>query len=177
MADRPHGLLAAFDTPEALVHAARHLREKGYSALDALTPYPVEGLKEPLRIKKSRIPIFAFIGGLIGGLSILGLELYSVLVDYPINVGGRPLASLTAFVVPAFECTILGAALTGFVAMLVGNGLPRLYHPVFNAPSFSLARGDRFYLVVGADDPQFDRAKLRRMFRTLHAVSIDEVAP
>jgi hypothetical protein len=175
-ASHPYGLLAAFASPEELVRAASRLRDRGYVAVDAFTPYPVPELAPLLEIPKSRIPFYAFIGGAIGAAGILGLQLYSVLVDYPIDVGGRPLASWTAFAVPAFECAILGAALVAFVGMIVGNGLPRLYHPVFNAPSFSFARGDRFYLIVGANDPQFDPDELQRAFRASQAVAVEEVA-
>ena len=89
----------------------------------------------------------------------------------------RPLASWTAFAVETFECIILGAALVAFFGTLAGNRLPRLYHPVFNAPSFSLAEGNRFYLLVRADDPAYDRGQLRRWLRSWHAVSIEDVAP
>jgi hypothetical protein len=175
-ASPPYGLLAAFASPEELVHAVARLRGRGYTALDTFTPFPVPELTPILALPKSRIPSFAFIGGAVGAAAILGLQLYSVLVNYPINVGGRPLASWTAFAVPAFECAILGAALVAVFGMLIGNRLPQLYHPVFNAASFSLADGDRFYLMVGGNDPQFDRTRLRRMFRTLKAVAVEEVA-
>ena len=172
-----YGLLAAFDTPEALLAAAERTRQRGFVALDAFTPYPVEGLPELIAVPKSRIPLWAFFGGAVGGIGIVALQLYSTTVAYPINVGGRPLASWTAFAVPGFECLILGAALTAFFGMLAGNRLPRLYHPVFNARSFSLANANRFYLLLGADDPTLDRAKLRRMLKTLHALSVEDVAP
>ena len=172
-----YGTIAAFDTPEALLSAAERARERGLTALDAFTPYPVKGLPELIGVNKSRIPVWAFIGGAVGGLGILGLMLYSTTVNYPINVGARPLASWTAFAVETFECIILGAALVAFFGTLAGNRLPRLYHPVFNAPSFSLARGNRFYLLVRADDPAYDRGQLRRWFRSWHAISIEDVAP
>jgi hypothetical protein len=173
----PYGLLAAFASPEELVTAATQLRETGYTALDAFTPYRVPELGPILELPNSRIPVFAFIGGALGAAGIMGLQLYSTLVNYPINVGGRPLASWTAFAVPGFECAILGGALVAFFGMLAGNRLPQLYHPVFNAQAFSLANGDRFYLMVGGNDPQFDRGRLRRLFRTLKAVAVEEVAP
>ncbi|HVY43888.1 MAG TPA: DUF3341 domain-containing protein [Hyphomicrobiaceae bacterium] len=169
------GMIAAFETPEALFAAASRARERGLTGLDAFTPYPVTGLPELIGVRKSRIPIWAFIGGAIGGLGIVGLMLYSTTIAYPINVGGRPLDSWTAFAVEGFECIVLGAAIVAFFGMLAGNRLPRLYHPVFNATSFSLASGDRFYLLVRADDPAFDRAHLRRLFRSWHAVSVEDV--
>jgi hypothetical protein len=171
------GIIAGFDTPEKLMHAATETRHRGYRALDAFTPYPVEGLARLLGARRSSIPLWAFFGGAICGLGIIGLELYSTTVNYPIDVGGRPLAAMTAFLVPAFECTVLGAALTGFFGMLIGNRLPTYYHPVFNAQSFSLADGDTFYLLVKAEDPRFDRARLRRLLKSLEARSIEDVSP
>jgi hypothetical protein len=171
------GVIAGFDTPEKLLHAATAAQGKGYVVLDALTPYPVEGLARVLGIRKSKIPIWAFIGGAAGGIGILALQLYSTLINYPINVGGRPLASMTAFLVPAFECTVLGAALTAFFGMLIGNRLPTYYHPVFNAQSFSLADGEAFYLLIGAADPHFNSHKARRLLKSLEAKTIEDVRP
>jgi hypothetical protein len=170
-----YGLLAGFETPEALLGAARRAREKGYTALDAFTPYPVKGLPEAVGVPASRIPLWAFIGGAIGGVGIVGLQLFSTTVNYPLDVGGRPLAAFTAFLVPGFECIVLGASLTAFFGLWAGNRLPTLYHPVFNARSYSMARGDRFYLLVAADDPQFDRGKLGRLLKGLEAVSLEDV--
>jgi hypothetical protein len=151
------------------------VREKGYTALDAFTPYPVEGLPEVVGVPRTRIPVWTFIGGAIGGLGIIGLQVYSTTVNYPLDVGGRPLAAFTAFLVPGFECTVLAASLTAFFGLWAGNRLPKLYHPVFNATSYSLANGDRFYLLVAADDPAFDRGKLSRMLKGLEAVSLEDV--
>src|SRR5438128_2472976 len=118
-----YGLIAAFGTPEALLAATRRVRDRGFTALDAFTPYPVTGLPELIGVKKSRIPVWAFVGGAIGCIGIVALMLYSTTVNYPINVGGRPLDSWTAFAVEGFECLILGAALTAFFGMLAGNRL------------------------------------------------------
>ncbi len=170
-----YGLLAAFATPEALLDAAAKAREKGTPPTDAFTPYPLEGLTELLDVRPSRIPVYAFAGGALASLGIIGLQLYSITVNYPLDVGGRPLDSWTAFLVPGFECVILGAALTAFFGMLAGNRLPQFYHPVFNAQSFSLASGDRFYLLFATSDPAVDRTRLRRLLRGLHAVSIEDV--
>jgi hypothetical protein len=170
------GLLASFADPQTLQVAVRGMQERGHQLLDAFTPYPVEGLARDLGGRRSRIPVYAFIGGALGAASILALQLYSTTVHYPINVGGRPLASWTAFAVPAFECTILGAALVTFFAMLVGNRLPRLHHPIFDARSFSFAGEDRFYLLVSGNDPSVDLSGLRTALGDLHALTVEEVA-
>ena len=148
-----YGLLAGFATPEALLAAAQRVRDRGYTALDAFTPYPVKGLPEVVGAPKSRIRLWAFIGGVAGGIGIVGLQIYSTTIDYPIDVGGRPLAALTAFLVPGFECIVLAASLTAFFGLWAGNRLPTLYHPVFNARSYSLAKGDRFDLTTRQPKP------------------------
>ena len=172
-----HGLLGVFDTPEALIAAGAGMRQRGYRQLDALTPFPVEGLDAALQLPQTRLPWIMLAGGIFGAVAIFALQSYSVLVAYPINVGGRPLFSWPAFLIPTFECAVLGAAISGFVAMLALNGLPRLYHPVFNAPDFSFARGDLFYLLVEGHDPKFQLEEVRRQLTELGARTVEEVAP
>lgn len=173
-----HGLLAAFDEPDRLREAAGRMRDMGYRRLEAFSPYAVEGIDEALgRTAKTRLPLAMLVGGIIGAAATYGLILWSVLVDYPVDVGGRPLHAWPPFTVLAFEGGILGAALTGFVGLLWANGLPRYYHPVFNAPSFTYAKGGRFWLLVEAADPAFDPERTRRDLLATGPASVEEVAP
>src|ERR1041385_8489514 len=147
----PFGLLAEFETPEALVEAAREARADGYRDLDAFTPFPVYELAGVLRLRDRRVPWLGLFGGLFGCALALGMQMFTNF-DYPINVGGRPLYALSAFMVVCFELTILFAALTPAIGMLALNGLPRLHHPVFSAPQFYRASRDRFFLFALATD-------------------------
>jgi hypothetical protein len=174
---RPVGLLATFREPEPLVRAIGALRTDGYSRLDALTPFPVPDLAEALRLRPTRLPLAMLLGGLAGALAALVLIYYSVEIDYPINVGGRPLNSWPAYLVLAFEGGILGAALTGFFGMLAGNRLPTYYHPLFNARGFTFADDDRFFLFVGCDDPRFRDVETRERLAALGAAAIEVVKP
>ena len=157
MADRPAGLLAEFESPEALITAARKARDVGYRSLDAFTPFPVEGLAQTLRIPAPKIGMIGLIGGLVGAAVALIMQCY-VSYDFPINVGGRPVYALSAFAVVTFELTILFAALATILAMLWQNRLPRLNHPVFAASRFHLASRDRFFLWINGDDARFDQS-------------------
>jgi len=175
MSGRSHGLLGTYREPEPLVAAAVALKRRGFSQLDAFTPFPVPDLDEALAADDGHLPLVVLAGGIIGAIAAYLLILYSVELDYPINVGGRPLDAWPAYVVIAFEAGILGAALAGFVGMLAGNRLPTYYHPVFNVRDFTFARGDRFYLLVRRQDALFDDAVIREQLAASGALAIEEV--
>jgi hypothetical protein len=165
-------LLAEFETPEALLDAARRARAEGYRAFDAFTPFPVYEINDILELRDRRILWLGLIGGIFGFALAIGMQLFTNF-DYPINVGGRPLYPLSAFAVVAFELTVLLAALTPAIGMLALNGLPRLHHPVFEAPTFRRASKDRFFLCVLATDDHFDAHKTRDFLQGLDPISIE----
>ncbi len=169
-----YGLLAEFETPEALVAAAERARKAGYRALDAFTPFPVYELNSIFALRDRRVLWLGLCGGIFGFLLALGMQLFTNF-DYPINVGGRPLYALSAFMVVCFELTVLFGALTPAIGMLALNGLPRLNHPVFAASAFYRASRDRFFLCVLASDAKFDPQKTRQFLRGLKPTSIELV--
>lgn len=173
-----HGIMAEFRTAEAVTTMARRLYLNGFRRMDAYTPFPVEGLDQVLHPRRRPwIPILIFLGGLVGAGYSYFLQYWAAVLNYPINVGGRPYNSWPAFVVPSFEVTVLFAVATAFFALLLFCGLPRLYHPVFNAPDFDRASQDRFLLCVEAIDPHFDAERLREIFERHEAVRVSLVPP
>jgi len=170
-----HGVLAEFDDPTALVEAARRAREAGYTRLDAFSPYPIEALNEALRLPRTRLPWIVFFGGLTGTVAGYGLQYWSSVIAYPLNIGGRPFHSMPSFIVPAYETTILFAAFAAVIGMILLNGLPRPYHPVFNVPQFAAASSDRFFLLIEARDPRFDQGATRRFLTDLKPLGVTDV--
>lgn len=167
-------LLAEFDSAEQLLAAVRQVRSKARgTVIEVYSPLPIEGLAELLEAPASRIPLAMLLGAIAGGVGTYALEWYAAVIDYPLNVGGRPLASWPAFLPPAIEMTILGAALVGVLAMLLGNRLPRLYHPLFAVPAFERASGDRFFLLLRPDAE--DSGASRALLQSLAPVSLSEV--
>ncbi len=170
-----YGLMAEFENPNELVAAARRAREEGYKKMDAYTPYPIHELTEALGIRPTRLPLLVLAGAVLGCATALGLQWFSATIHYPLNVGGRPLASWPMFIPITFELTVLFAALFAVLGMLGMNGLPQPYHPVFNAPRFALASRDRFFLCIEARDPKFDLDKTTRFLTNLGARVVSEV--
>ena len=170
-----YGLLAEFDGPAALVHAAGCARQAGYRRLDAFSPFPVEGLSEALEFRRTRMPLVMFLGGLLGCVGGFFMQYWIATTAYPISIGGRPLNSWPAFIPVTFELTVLISALTGVFGLLGLCGLPQPYHPLFNVPRFALASRDRFFLCIEATDPKFDRETTRRFLTDLHPREVAEV--
>ena len=175
---RLYGLMAEFHAPADVVAAAEATHAAGYRRVEAYSPYPIEALADALHLHHSRLPLLVLIGGVVGGLAGYGLQYWSSVIEYPMNIGGRPFHSWPAFIVPSFETTILFAALTAVLGMLALNGLPEPYHPVFNVPSFALATRDRFFLAIESRDPKFDEVETRRFLEGLAGVAaVAEVEP
>jgi len=172
-----HGLLAEFHAPAELVKAAQAVHAAGYRKVDAYTPYPMEELLDALHLHHTHVPKLVLGGGLFGLAAGWGLQYWASVIEYPMNIGGRPFNSWPAFVVPSFETTVLFAALAAVFGMLALNGFPQPYHPVFNVPSFSAASRDRFFLCIEADDPKFDRGATLEFLRSLGAADVQEVTP
>jgi hypothetical protein len=175
-APRRYGLLAEFATADALLDAVHRVHEAGYRQVEAFSPFPVEGLADAIGFHSHRVPLLTFLGGVVGGLGGYLMQWYAAAVDYPINVGGRPLHSWPSFIPITFELAVLGAALFAAFGMLALNGLPRLSHPLFTVPEFELASRNRFFLCLRADEPGFDDEQARQLLNELEPLKISEVA-
>lgn len=170
-----YGLLAEFRNEDALRAAARAAREHGYTRAEAYSPFPLEGMEDVVGLERNWVAPAALLGGLAGGAGTYFLQYYAAVIDYPINVGGRPLHSWPAFIPATFELTILGAAIAALVAMLVQNGLPRLHHPLFDVDEFESASRNRFFLCLPARDPVFAPGPARELLESLDPMLLREV--
>ena len=173
------GIIGVFDRPQAIKDAARHLRSLGFRQIEAYTPYPVDGLDQILRPDRRRpvLPLVMLAAAATGGAWGYFIQLWDEVLDFPINVGGRPHNSWPAFIVGTFEFMLLVAIAAGLFAMLASCRLPRLYHPIFNADAFGRASVDRFVLCVEARDPSYGTEHLRHIFERFGAERVAEVPP
>ena len=153
-----HGVMAEYDTGQALVDAARKTMAQGYTRVEAYSPLPIEDLNTIIHKTRTVLPKLVLAGGLTGMATGFALQYWASVIEYPMNIGGRPMASWTTFIVPSYELTILFSALTAAIGMVLLSGLPQPYHPVFNVERFSMASSDKFFLVIESKDPKFGAA-------------------
>ena len=170
-----YGLGAEYSEPESVTDAANMARKAGYTAIDAYTPFPVEGLDAALGLEPTRLGWVVLAAGILGGLAGFFMQWFANVEFYPLNLGGKPLNSWPNFVVITFECTVLISAFTAGLFMLGRNGLPRAYHPIFNTPNFEAATRDRFFLCIEATDENFDLVGTKDFLNETAPNAISEV--
>jgi len=169
-------MIAEFDTPSDLVRAAQTAYNAGWRRMDCYTPYPVEEAAEAIGFHKNKVSLITLVGGLMGLCAMFSLETWISTLAYPLNIAGRPTYSWPAFIIPAYEWTILFSGLSACFGMLALNGLPSLYHPLFNAPNFRTgATDDKFFLCLESTDPKFDVTETRAFLEAQGPVSVVEV--
>jgi Protein of unknown function (DUF3341) len=172
-----YGMMAEFSSPEALTAAAHKAKEAGYRQMDAYSPFPIEEVIEEIAPGDTGVPRLALIAGVLGALGGFALQYFGNVMDYPFLIGGRPLdiSNWPSMIPITFEMGILLAAFTAAGSMIVLNGLPMPYHPVFNAPRFERASQDAFFLCIESSDPLFDRSQTSQFLRTLQPLQVSEV--
>ena len=170
-----YGIMAEFDSAQRLLDAAKATHEAGYKKIDAYSPFPIEGLAEEIGFHHDEVPLVVLIGGIIGGLTGYSMQYWMSVIDYPLNLGGKPYHSWPSFIIITFEMTILFAGISAVLGMLALNGLPMPYHPVFNVPRFAMASKDRFFLIVFSSDKKYDPESTTKFLQQFNPRSISEV--
>lgn len=169
---RVGGMAGIFLDEHQCVEAAAKVREAGFKKFDAISPYPVHGMEEAIGIKRSNIPYVTFGAGLAGLLIGLWLTWWTSVVSWPINVGGKPLFSLPAFVPILFELTVLFAALASVSSLLYFCKLPQIDPPVID-PDLS---SHKFAIFIPENDKGYDEAKIKKLLSDLGADEVKKVA-
>ena len=167
-----YALVGEFENPERLKLAAEEARHAGFKVMDAYSPFPIHGLSEAIGFRDTKVPWTVFFFGLLGVTVGYSLQFYTSVIDYPMNVGGKPMNSIPAFIPVSYECTILFAAFSSAIGMFIYNRLPMPYHPIFNAKNFERASQDRFFLAVEATDPNYDADKIEKLMKSNGALEV-----
>jgi hypothetical protein len=172
--DTIYGLVAEFDDPTAFVEAAKAVRKHGYRRFEAYSPYPIKDLFKIVP-GGNLVPLIVLTGGFLGAATAWITEYYIAAIDYPINVGGRPLYSWPAFVPILFELTVLFASIGAFFGTLALCGFPRPHFPLFNLPQFAEVTSKRFFVCIESEDPIYDSRVTTRFLQELGPIGVWEV--
>ena len=175
MSVKTYGLIAEFDSPAAILAAAEKIRDAGYQRWDVFTPFPIHGLDKVMGLKNSLVGWFALAFGGGAFVTTMGLIWFCNAFDYPLIVGGKPMFSLPMSFVPSYILMILGGAVGAFVGMVALNQLPRWHHPLFGKKRFEMVSRDKFFLVIGSNDPKFSETETRKLLEQSGGVQIELV--
>src|SRR3989338_6551041 len=162
------GLLALFDHPEKLLNAIKKIRELNVSMFEAFTPFPVHGIEKAMGLKRSWIPYATLVFGLSGAGLLFYFQVWTMAIDWPINIGGKPFFSWPAFIPITFEGMVLFGGVLTVVTLFATLKLPNL----FRKPLDLRLTNDAFGLWIGEEDPHFDRAKFNNLLKECDAQEI-----
>lgn len=172
---KPHLILAEFDNPGQLLHAAEALRDAKFTRFDCHSPFPIHGMDQAMGLKRSPLGWMVGLVSLSGAALGLTLQGWTSTIDYPIIISGKPFFSYQAFVPVTFGLAVLFGALTSFFGMLILNRLPRLHHPVFYSERFSRVTDDGFFVSIEGTDPLFDVESVEKLLQSIGAKHIDVI--
>ena len=172
---REYGVLAQFATPEQLMHACARVRDKGFSAWDAHTPFPIHGLQSAMGLRRSWVSAFVLVMGLSGAALGMLMQWWVAEKAYPLVISGKPFFSWPAFIPITFECGVLGGASGAILGMLIMCRLPRHHHALFNSERFTQVTDDAFFISIEAQDPRYDAAETPRFLEEIGASHVEAV--
>ena len=165
------GLVALFKRPDQLIRAAEQIRNHKITRFDCFTPYPIHGLDKAMGLARSWIPRVTLLFGIFGCLAGFGMQYWMSAVDWPLNVGGKPLNSWPAFIPITFECTILFSGIATVAALFYVCRLPNL-KPVILDPEIT---SHGFALFVDARDRYYDAKGLETLLKAGGAYEVKEI--
>lgn len=167
---------AEYSGEDGMNAGARALRRAGFASVDAFGPYPLQEFAEAGRVPTWIVPLLAIAAGVIGAAVTYYMQYWMNAVDYPLNVGGRPLHSWPAFIPAAIIVGVLLSGAATLLGMLILCDLPRLNHPAFDIPGFERASQDRFFLLVTRQPGDRDLEAARAALQEGQPVAVHEVA-
>ncbi len=170
-----YGVLAEFDGPASITHAAERVRDAGFSKWDVYSPFPVHGIDEAMGMKRPILPLLVGVLGITGALVGFGFQYWVATGGYATIVQGKPAGAWQAFIPVAFEFGVIFTSFSALLGMLAFNGLPRWHHPLLAKERFLGVSDDKFMIAIEAADPKFNPGATRDMLSSLGATAIEIV--
>lgn len=170
-----YGILAEFRNPKELTDASKTIVESGYRQFDTFSPFPIHGIDKAMNLKKSKLGWIVAGHGLVGLVGAFMMIYFMMALDYPINISGKSLFNVPAWIPVMFELTVLLSAFGAVFGMFFLNGLPTLNHPLFSSENFKKATDDGFFVCIESEDPQFEEEKVTKFLKDAGATNIETI--
>lgn len=171
--ETPALLLAEFNTPAEVLHAAEKFRDAGYTQFDTHSPFPIHGMDAAMGMKDSKLGLIVFPAALSGTTLAFLMMWWMNGIDYPLVIGGKPPYSLPSQIPIMFELTILLSAFATVFGMFFLNRLPRHHHPLFNSERFKAFSDDKFFLSVESNDPKWNLERTKELLESCHPANVE----
>ncbi len=165
-------ILAAFHNQKDLLRAAARLRGEHGARVETYTAEEPEVAPDAPDTTISPIPLVVLAAGVLGTVGMFLMQVYATSIGYPLDIGGRPDFAWPSYIPNAFEMGVLLAVVTGFVAFLAANRLPKLYEPIDERPAFRDVMRDGNVLTIRHVPP----ARVRALLAGVGAYLVEEVA-
>ena len=171
-----YGISALFKTPDEIISAAKKVADAGFTKFDVNTPYPVHGMDVAMKLQPSRLGFVTLMFGLSGAAIALLFMYWTMSVDYPMVIGGKPFFALPAFIPVTFEVTVLLATVMTVISMLaMFFRLPENKHPLHDTNYMKKVSRDHYGVIIESDDPLFDENKVSEFIKSLKPVTTEIV--
>ncbi len=170
-----YGILAEVRNPKELIDVAKLVDKSGYKNYDTFSPFPVHGMDKAMNLNKSKLGWIVLGHGIVGLTGAFAMIYYMMVYDYPLNISGKTLMNIPAWIPVMFELTILLSAFGAVFGMFFLNGLPKFNHPLFNSEQFKKVTDDGFFICIEAEDPQFDAEKVEKLLKNAGAQNIETI--
>ena len=168
------GISAIFNSPNEIIHAAKVIADSGYKKFDINTPYPLHGMDKAMKLKPSKLGYITLAFGLSGTVFALFFMFWSMSIDYPQIIGGKPFFALPAFIPVTFEVTVLLATVSTVIGLFTFMfGFPDNKNALHDTEYLKKVSIDKFGAVILSDDPQFNEQKVQDLFTSLKATDIE----
>ncbi|WP_373494848.1 DUF3341 domain-containing protein [Aquiflexum sp.] len=165
-------ILGVYEDEDVLMDAVSKIRKSGIKIHEVYSPFPVHGLDEALGYNRSRLPIAAFIFGLLGTILALTMQFYMMRFDWPMIIGGKDFAAFPSFIPVTFEMTVLLSAFGMVGVFLISSNLKPWGQPKI----FDLRITDDKHVIAIdlAVNANFGEEKLRDVLKSAEASEINK---
>lgn len=162
MAKSLYSIVATFTSPDAIIKAAKKVRDAGYKKFDVHTPYPLHGMDKAMGLPETKLGFVTLAAAFLGGIAMISFASWVAAGDYQLVIGGKPYWSWPAFVPVTYEIAVLAAVvLTVEIMIIFFFKFPNTSHPLHDTPYMKKVSAHTFGISIQAEDPMFDEQKVR----------------